>query len=1739
MKTRLISLALLAAVLLVAVMPARAQEAARNVVANGNFEQLKDGWAEGWTRGKPGEVELVEEEGNHFVRFTLNADGAAVASQKIKLEKDWQFVDVSIRLRAQDIKRGSQHWQTARLEYTFQDKDGKHVGPWPWIGLRQDGSTDGWQTFKDTRVRIPDGAEYLNLGIGMWVATGTADIDDVTVTPIESAAKLALKTDPKQADAIRNGDFASIDPKSNLPTGWSVHGDAKAMRIVKDEEGRAVLRIQREQAGDSYLAQRFPIHPWWEQLNIGVDVHTEADFESGKQWRQGANLRYRFFDADGKQIEENHFGNGSGEAAWRHHSHAEKSPPPGAVEMEVLLGVFGGKGTAEFRQPHVKPKVVERKPGETPKELTDQWAASKVETISDHRARMSLDGQWLFQPGRASAAKQPTGDGWGAIKVPGNWHDAVTQKGLTEPWQFWVPKETSKAWYKRTVTIPSEWSNRAVVLRLDRVSTDAKVWINGKEAGEVRWPAGNVDLTPHVKFGEDNELLLMVLAVDDRTEVTTYMGYVDEPKSKAELAARGLIGGVDLLSRPRGAYVYDVLMRPSTRAWKLDVDIELANVTRHGQLQLKAEMLNEAGEVEKTFEQTLPIAIARGQKVTASWPWENPRLFDVGQPNRYTMRLHLSGPGFQDTYVQPFGFREFWIDGRKFFLNNKEIRLRPSNLQYGAMPKQYLDRGYTYGELWPDNRGRRGSQTYDDKAIAEADQVGFLVGGKAMHMMDFVGDLKKWQDPATKEAYRRMMELDLRRWWNSPSVVMWAHTANSLQSQADGSPWLIGMTGWSNYQEYVDRHQAAMEAAAMIKSLDPTRPVYAHHGTYNGDVYTSNMYLNFIPLQEREEWLSVWAQKGEIPFMAVEFGPPLYASLMRGRDGYAHQGHSEPFLSEWCAVYLGSEAYKLEPSEYRKLINERYKGNDLQKEYDPHWRQDGKDRVISGSPAYRKLLELFAVNTWRSWRTIGVTGGMIPWHHDDANDIPALKRVNGPSLAWIAGPGGPPLPGADGVAQADAFTEKDHSFNVGQKVNKQVALLNDHRRNVQASYEWKAFVVDREVGAGKSEAAIELDPAGTKLFPIEFTLPSETFGDKVKGRIELTAKIGADEHKDTFEFEVFAPIAPAAGVVTVFDPTGDTSAMLKALGYETKEWASGNASGELLVIGRKTLSAGYVLPGEIQTYLANGGRVLLMGQDPSWTNHALNLRTAPHLSRRVFRVSGNHAVAAGLDDNDLRDWSGQSRVVEPYPHWPGYEWTETFGWHWGNRGAVASGAIEKPHRSGLRPILEAEFDLAYSPLMELDYGRGRLMLCALDLEDHFDNTPAARKLARQVVEYARTSAIPGKSERIVYLGGAEDAKTLDLLGVKYEQVEALDRPADLLILGRGATIEDSLVASLAGQGAKVLVMRQDQAGQARLGAEYEQVNDFAGSIEVPDWPEAAGLSASDLRWRSSGSAIVLKDGNEKIQRAAGGQVGKMPVGQGLVIFAQLGPEAVAADEKRYFRFTRWRQTRALAQILANLGASFTADDRLISLIEQPEHVWMLAGRWQAQLTNPKPESKYREWNSDPGMTDRAKELVKADGPQDGWETVSVPAYMESYGEKWRFTDGEAVFRKTINVPKHLAGKDLFISVGRVDENEITFFNGQEIGRSRQWLHPRGHRIPGKLVKAGENVIAIRVWDEGIHGGICGSPDQLLVRVAERTDAFYHPDYLDFTITEAGSEKEWAERAARQKVADNPYRYYRW
>ena len=199
-------------------------------------------------------------------------------------------------------------------------------------------------------------------------------------------------------------------------------------------------------------------------------------------------------------------------------------------------------------------------------------------------------------------------------------------------------------------------------------------------------------------------------------------------------------------------------------------------------------------------------------------------------------------------------------------------------------------------------------------------------------------------------------------------------------------------------------------------------------------------------------------------------------------------------------------------------------------------------------------------------------------------------------------------------------------------------------------------------------------------------------------------------------------------------------------------------------------------------------------------------------------MSTAHPVCQGLDATDLADWTGESTLVEAKPKYPipnqvpGWR-SPNYGWHWGNRGVVTSAAIEKPHRSGWRPILECEFDLAYSPLMELDYGRGRLLLCTLDLEDHVALDPAAAILARNIVEYAATAEPTARATRTILVGDKNDRKTLDNLGVLYQVASGIEPDADLTIIGARTRYNETDVRNCLARGGNCLLYTSDAADE--------------------------------------------------------------------------------------------------------------------------------------------------------------------------------------------------------------------------------------------------------------------------------------------------------------------------------------
>ena len=112
-----------------------------------------------------------------------------------------------------------------------------------------------------------------------------------------------------------------------------------------------------------------------------------------------------------------------------------------------------------------------------------------------------------------------------------------------------------------------------------------------------------------------------------------------------------------------------------------------------------------------------------------------------------------------------------------------------------------------------------------------------------------------------------------------------------------------------------------------------------------------------------------------------------------------------------------------------------------------------------------------------------------------------------------------------------------------------------------------------------------------------------------------------------------------------------------------------------------------------------------------------------------------------------------------------------------------------------------------------------------------------------------------------------------------------------------------------------------------------------------------------------------------------------------------------------------------------------------------------------------------------------------------WETMKLPQSIERAGLNM---DGVVWFRKVVDVPAGAAGKTATLSLGPIDDSDETWVNGVKAGATKnQYLRHRSYTLVPGTLKAGKNIIAIRMEDTGNRGGLYGKEEDLYLQVAGR------------------------------------------
>lgn len=129
--------------------------------------------------------------------------------------------------------------------------------------------------------------------------------------------------------------------------------------------------------------------------------------------------------------------------------------------------------------------------------------------------------------------------------------------------------------------------------------------------------------------------------------------------------------------------------------------------------------------------------------------------------------------------------------------------------------------------------------------------------------------------------------------------------------------------------------------------------------------------------------------------------------------------------------------------------------------------------------------------------------------------------------------------------------------------------------------------------------------------------------------------------------------------------------------------------------------------------------------------------------------------------------------------------------------------------------------------------------------------------------------------------------------------------------------------------------------------------------------------------------------------------------------------------------------------------------------------------------------QHKEFNlSDSGF----EGIMNVDYDDSAWDTVRT-ASMDKVFQRDNF-NGMAWFRQKFAFEGNPNSDDYRIFLGKVEDLNTTFINGTMVGRKEHWGNneeKQSYAIPARVLKKGENILAVRVIDVWEKGGLLSKP----------------------------------------------------
>jgi hypothetical protein len=1168
------------------------------------------------------------------------------------------------------------------------------------------------------------------------------------------------------------------------------------------------------------------------------------------------------------------------------------------------------------------------------------------------------------------------------------WSDSQTAYSAPA-WKNADLRKVLVGWYQREFSVPADWAGRRVAVSMEYLYSAAAVYVDGTKVGEAYFPGGEVDITTACKAGGKHILSIRTAAVPLGEETAYFAENGAGTKSKAVVQLRGLCGDAYLVGTPVGARLTDAKIETSVDKWELTVSAALAHVDPDKMYRLRAVVTDHGKTVHEMMSDVFKGAELTEGAFRFASQWRPEKLWDLNTPgNQYDLQLSLldeKGAALDTPPAIPFGFREFKIDGRDFRLNGSRFHgfaVPLDSAQVGAAAAGYEGARETMRRLksfgvnlvYTHNYGCIPGQTLSFAEILRAaDDEGMLVSFSMPHVNSY--DWKKSDAQAAKD-YARHAQFYVRAAQNHPAVVMYAMNHNLCGYADEHNPDHMDgrrdMTG--EVRQPDDRNaRLAQRAEAIVRQMDATRVIYHHGGANLGQTFTLNIYLNHVPSQERCDWFEHWATEGIKPLFLAEYGTPsdidwtTYRGWFRGERSWGNGAVTyETCFPEWGAQYRGDIAYDITEKEKRNLRWEAkawVRGTPWHRwDYPINFPSDKLD-----IPNILDVMAMYVTDDWRAFRTWGVSAfnswelhrmwtlrpefkagrkelkvdwdhlqrpGLSPDYVDkqheqfeyayEASDwtptvaAKAVIRNNQPLLAYIAG-------------SAEHFTVKDHNYQPGKRIEKQVIALNESRSPVTFDCAWSWHLPQPINGSAK----FTVETGEQKRLPIVCDLPANLPPGTYEATLTAAPSVG-EAQTDVFKFHVLPP-TPAvtlAAKIALFDPPGQTADLLKRMGVPFRSIdAAADVSGyDMMIVGKAALTVDGAAP-DI-TRVRDGLKVIVFEQ----TAEVLEKRSGFHVEeyglRQVFERLPDHPALAGLSTETLANWRGQSTIMprqlvykfDKYQT-PKIEWcglSVTHPWRCGNYGNVASVLIEKPGRGDFLPIIDGGFSMQYSPLLEFHDGRGVVIFCQLDVTGRTQNDPAGDRIARNLLEYVdgyKSAAV----RSAVYVGDAAGKTYLEATGIPVKSYEggAMDGN-DVLVIGPGSAQQLATsapaVAEFLKAGGHAIAIGLDQSDLKSLPFKITTKSSEFITTTFEPFSMASplrGVGPADLDNRDPRDIPLITAG----ATVYGNGVLAVAPDNANVAFCQLAPWQFDYQKQYNLKRTYRRASYAVVRLLANAGVS--------------------------------------------------------------------------------------------------------------------------------------------------------------------------------------------------------------------------